>query len=88
MTRKMMGNIGTRHLIALGRLICHHHDFNHVAQPDERQGVGRGPRRAAAAVPAQHDAIECEAGSLNVGKRPERENFWSRPVRRSPEACA
>src|SRR4029079_12475289 len=48
MTRQMLGYVGPRHFIALGRLAGDGHNLGYLGAPQKRERVGGGARRAAA----------------------------------------
>ena len=52
MTRKMLGDVGAGHFIALGRLACHDHDFNQLGA--SQNGIASAAARAALRLPSQH----------------------------------
>src|SRR6516225_495082 len=67
MAGEMVGDIGPRHFIALGRLTCHDNNFSCFGPYNKWHRIGHGTRRTPAAVPAHHDAIKLQTGSLNIG---------------------
>ena len=67
MASKVFPDISTRHFITLYRLARHYDYVDRVGASEERHGIPDGTCRSTAAIPAHHDAIELEAGLLNVG---------------------